>query len=145
MQNSNMFTRTISRTPVLGEREVCFRSPKLYQHSPIVQQCRIQKFTRGQNHAPRTFVLGEGKFFRSPKMYLNSTTTMQNSNFVPEQYSGHPFQRRRMSVLFSKHEINSPTVMPNSKISRGTIPRTFVLGERNVCFRSPKMYQNSPI
>ena len=34
--------------------------------------------------------------------------------------------------------------MPNSKIFRGTIPWTFVLGERNVCFRSPKMYHNSP-
>ena len=34
--------------------------------------------------------------------------------------------------------------MQNSKIFSGTIPWTLVLGERKVCFRSPKLYQNSP-
>ena len=32
----------------------------------------------------------------------------------------------------------------NSEIFSGTKPRTFVLGGKKVCFRSPKMYQNSP-
>ena len=46
---------------------------------------------------------------------------------------------------FSKNEPKfsySETAMQNFKKSPGTILRTPVLGK--VCFRSPKMYQNSP-
>ena len=39
------------------------------------------------------------------------------------------------TLLYSNAEF---TILP------GTIPRTPVFGEREVCFRSPKMYQNSP-
>ena len=71
MQNSNIKVKHVhsdntTDPSVRGEGSLF---PKLYQHSHIVQQCRIQKSTRGQNQAPRTFVLGEGKFFCSPKMY----------------------------------------------------------------------------
>ena len=39
---------------------------------------------------------------------------------------------------------NSPIAMLNPNIFPGTIPRTPVLGERKICFCSPKMYHNSP-
>ena len=58
---------TILRTPVLGERKVCFCSPKMYQNSPTAIQ--NSKILRGQYP-----VLGERRVcFRSPKMYQNST------------------------------------------------------------------------
>ena len=145
MQNSKMFTRTIPRTPVLGKREVCFRSPKLYQHSPIVQQCRIQKLTRGQNHVPWTSVLGGGKYFRSPK---STKTQLQQCRIQILSRDNTPdprFKGKERLFLFSENEPNSPTIMPNSNIFRGTTPRTFVLGEKNVRFRSQKMYRNSNI
>ena len=163
MQHSKMFTRTILRAPVLGEREVCFRSPKLYQHSPIVQQCRIQKFTRRQNHTPRTSVLGECFFF-----LRKCTKTQLQQCRIKILSRDTRFRGEERLFLFSENEKNSPSVMPNSKfsggqlntpdlrvrgeerlflfsnISRGTIPRTPVLGERKICLCSPKMYHNSP-
>ena len=70
---------------------------------------------------------------------------MQNSNFVPGQYSGPPFQGWRTFVFVLRIWTKlSYSIMPNSKIIRGTITWTFVLGERNVYFRSLKMYQNAP-
>ena len=111
MQNSKMLTRTILRTPVLGEMEV------LFPFSEIVST-------------------------------LSYCTAMQNSKIHPGTKPRPTYLRfRGEESLFSFSEnepINSPTVMPNSKIFWGTISWTFVLGERNVCFHSPKMYQNSP-
>ena len=50
----------VPRTPVLGERKVCFRSPKMYQNSPI-QQCRIQKKKSGVETPDPVFGNGRGK------------------------------------------------------------------------------------
>ena len=106
---------------------------------------------RGQYPGPpgtilRTPVSGEMKVcFRSPKMYKNSPTAMQNSKIFPGTIprtfvlSAGKFvfvlQKFTKTLLFSSAEF------PNSP---GTLPRTPVLEERKVCFRSPKMYQNSP-
>ena len=67
MQNSKMFTRTIPRISVLGEEGSLFPFSEIVSKlSYCTAICKIQKFIRGQNHAPRTSVLGEGKFSRFP-------------------------------------------------------------------------------
>ena len=50
MQNSNIFPETILRTPVLGWKKVCFRSPEMYQTSPTAMQ--NSKFSGGQYPGP---------------------------------------------------------------------------------------------
>ena len=76
MHNSKIFPGTIPPTFVLGTRTFVFVLRKftktlLHSHS---------EFTNSPGTIPRTPVLGERKVgFRSPKMYQNFPTAMQNS------------------------------------------------------------------
>ena len=75
---------------------------------------------------------------------------MQDSNFVPGQYSGPPFQGRRTFVFVLRKRTKLSYSNAEFKNFPGDNYHTMDLRvrgepERNVCFRSPKMYQNSPI
>ena len=129
---------------MLGERNVCFRSLKMYQNSPTAML--------NSNIFPetisRTPVLGERKIcFCSPKMHHNSPTAMQNSKIFRGTIS-RTFVLGRGGKFFSFSE-NVPKLSYSEaefkKIPGDNIFQTPVLGERKVCFCSPKMYQNSPI
>ena len=98
----------VPRTLVLGVREVCLRSPKLYQHSPIVQQYRIQKFTPGQNHAPRNSVLWEGKFFVFRKCTKIQLQRCRIQILSRDNTPDTRFRGEERLFLFSENETNSP-------------------------------------
>ena len=120
---------TYSLTNILGKGKVCFRSPKIFPGA-----------------MPRTLVLGERKFcFRSPKMYQNSPTAMQNSKIFPGTIP-RTFVSGAGKFVFVLRKFTQTLLYSNAEFTNPprTIPRTPVLGERKVCFRSPKMYQNSP-
>ena len=73
---------------MLGERNVCFRFPKMYHNSPIYSNAEFKHFP-GDNTPDH--VLGERKIcFCSPKMYHNSPTAMQNSEIfrrtIPQNF-----------------------------------------------------------
>ena len=59
MPNSKISPGTLIRTPVLGERRVCFCYLKIYQNSPTA----IQNSKNLPGTIPRTFVLGEKSLF----------------------------------------------------------------------------------
>ena len=117
MQNSKIFPVTIPQTPVLGERKVCFRSPKMYQNSPTAMQ--------NSNIFPgtilRTPVLGERKVcFCSPKMYQSSPSAMQNSKIFPSTIPRIPISgERKVCFRSPKMYQKSPTAMQNSKKKSG--------------------------
>ena len=97
MLDSNIFPGTIPRTPVLGERKICFCSPKMHHNSPI-QQRRIQQFS-GVN-IPDLRFRGERKFvfiFRKCAKTLLQQCRIQK--FSRGQYSRPPFQGRGKFVL----------------------------------------------
>ena len=78
---------------------------------------------------PRTFVLGE-VCFRSPKMYWNSNSNAEFKHFSRGQYSGvrtPVLGWKKFVLVLPEMYQTSPTAMQNSKIFRGTIPRTPVL------------------
>ena len=106
------------------------------------QQCRIQNFSREQN--PDLHFRGWGRLFRSPKMYWNSPTAMQNSKIFPGTILRTPVLGEES--LFS-YSVNVLKLFYNNAEFKNS-PRdntpTPVLWAREVCFCSPKMYQNSP-
>ena len=119
MQNSKIFPVTIPQTPVLGEIESLFsfskNVPKL-----VLQQCRIQTFSRGQYSGPS--VLGERKVcFCSPKMYQSSPSAMQNSKIFPSTIPRILISGEIESLLYRSPKMyqKSPTAMQNSKKKSG--------------------------
>ena len=78
-------------------------------------------------------------------MYYNSPTESAEFKIFPGENTPNPRSRGEESFRSPKMYQNSPTAMLDSNISPGTIPRTFVLGERKICFCSPKTHHNSPI
>ena len=72
MQNSKTFPGKILQTPVLGERKVCFRSPKMNQLS--YSNAEFKNFPGSISPDLRFSGRGGGICFHSPKMYQNSPT-----------------------------------------------------------------------
>ena len=85
--------------------------------------------------------------FSENELKLNYNT-MQGSNFVPWQYSGLPFLGKRTFVFVLRKQTKLSYSNTEFKhFPGGNTMDLCVRGEpeRNVCFRSPKMYQNSPM
>ena len=86
---------------VSGEGKVCFRSPNMYQNSPI-QQCRIQKFSRGQY--PEPSFEGRGKFvFALRKCTKTLLQQCRIQKFSLGQYPGPRFRGEESWLSFSEN------------------------------------------
>ena len=133
---------TYSLTNIQGKEKVCFRSLKMYQNSPTaMQNSKIFPGTK-----PRTIILGESLFlFSENVLKLSIYSNAEFKNFPADSTTDPRFRGRESLFSFSKNVPKlSYSHVQNSTIFPGTIPRTFVLGGRKVCFRSPKVYLNSP-
>ena len=142
LQNSQHFLGTIPRTPVLGERKVCFRSPKMYQNSPTVTAMMNSKIFRETK--PRTFVSGESLFSFSKNVLKLSYSNAEFNKFPGDNTPDPRFRGEESLFLFFENVPKLSCSNAEFKHYPGTIPGTPGLGEKKVCFRSPKMYQNSP-
>ena len=141
MLNSNIFPGKIPRTTVLGEKKICFCSPKMYHNCPTAMQ--NSKFFGGQLYPGPSFQGGEFVFI----LQKCTVTLLQQCKIQKFSEDNTPDLRfRGGGVCFHSPKMywNSPTAMQNSETFPGKILQIPVLGERKVCFRSPKMYQNSP-
>ena len=74
------FPGTILRTPVLGERKVCFRSPKCTK--TLIQQCRIQNTPflgmGGESCLLLKFYLTTSLITKPTMFYMNLLTNSRN-------------------------------------------------------------------
>ena len=101
MQNSNNFLGTIPRTPVSGERKVCFHSPKMYQNSPTVIAMHNSKIFRGTK--PRTFVLGGSLFSFSENVLKLSYGKAEFKNFPGDNTPDPHFREEESLFSFSEN------------------------------------------
>ena len=69
MQNSNMFTRNNTPDPSVRGEGSLFPFSEIVSTLSNCTTMQNSKIHPGTKPRPTDFVLGEGKFFRSPKMY----------------------------------------------------------------------------
>ena len=86
MQNSNIFSGTIPRNPILGEKKVCFRSSKMYPNSPTAIQ--NSKLLPGDNTQDLRFRGGKAVFVLWKITKTRQKTEMQNSKISGGQNPG---------------------------------------------------------
>ena len=131
MQNSKIFPGKMPRTPVLGDRKFCFRSPIMYQNSPTAMQ--IPQIFPGTK--PWTPFQGLGKFV---SVLHKFTKTLLYSNAEFENFPGHKtpdlrFRGRKVCFHSPKiHKISPIQQCRIHKFSGDNTPETRFTGEESL-------------
>ena len=141
MQNSKIFPETIPRNPVLGERKVCFRSPKVYQDSLTVTAIKNSKNFPGDKTPEFCFRGGKFVFVLRKCILKLSYGKAEFKNFLGDKTPDLCSRGGEKSLfLFSKNVLKLFYSNAEFKNFPGTKPRTFVLGEESLFSFSENVY-----